>query len=76
MARFFMLSQFFDFVLQKQLLALELQQFDVIARLMRAHFRKLLFQSFVAALEFDNMAFQGHAKPPVDSHALNGAGDA
>jgi hypothetical protein len=56
--------QFDELVLDLQLFALEFQDLQFVRLGMQLFLLDLLFERVMAALEFDDMALQGHAKPP------------
>jgi hypothetical protein len=56
--------QFDELVLDLQLFALEFQNLQFVRLGMQLFLLDLLFERVMAALEFDDMTLQGHAKPP------------
>jgi hypothetical protein len=56
--------QFDELVLDLQLFALEFQDLQFVRLGMQLFLLDLLFERVMAALEFDDMTLQGHAKPP------------
>jgi hypothetical protein len=56
--------QFRQFILDLQLFALQLVQSFFVGVGMELFFLDFLLDRLVAALEFDDMTLQGHAKPP------------
>jgi hypothetical protein len=60
-------SQFFDLVFERQLLALQFPDLQVIGCGMVLGIFKLFFEHLVAALQFDEMVMQRHrANPPKE----------
>jgi hypothetical protein len=56
--------QFDELVLDLQLFALEFQNLQFVRLGMQLFLLDLLFERVMAALEFEDMTLQGHAKPP------------
>jgi hypothetical protein len=57
-------NQFRDFVLDLQLFALELQDFQLVADFMVLFLLNFFLERLVPALQFNDMTLQGHANPP------------
>jgi hypothetical protein len=63
MARF-AYRQFGELVLNQQFFALEFRYFQFVRVGVQLFLLDLLLKRLVTALEFDDVALQGHAKPP------------